>query len=84
MSKTINTSVAMMKVLEDWDVEQVYGIPGGSINSTMEALRLEQDKIDYIQVRHEEIGAFAATAHAKLTGKLGVCFGSAGPGATFI
>lgn len=84
MSKTINTSVAMMKVLEDWDVEQVYGIPGGSINSTMEALRLEQDKIDYIQVRHEEIGAFAATAHAKLTGKLGVCFGSAGPGATHL
>ncbi len=84
MSKTINAGIAMMKVLEDWDVAQVYGIPGGSINSTMEALRVEKDKIRYVQVRHEEIGAFAATAHAKLTGKVGVCFGSAGPGATHL
>ncbi|HBO47177.1 MULTISPECIES: pyruvate oxidase [Pediococcus] len=84
MGETINAGIAMMKVLEDWDVQQVYGIPGGSINSTMDALRVEKDKIAYIQVRHEEIGAFAATAHAKLTGKLGVCFGSAGPGATHL
>ncbi|AMV69558.1 Pyruvate oxidase [Pediococcus damnosus] len=84
MSKTINAGIAMMKVIEDWDVKQVYGIPGGSINSTMEALRVEQDKIDYVQVRHEEVGAFAAAAHAKLTGKIGVCFGSAGPGATHL
>ncbi|GEN95166.1 pyruvate oxidase [Pediococcus ethanolidurans] len=84
MGETINAGIAMMKVLEDWDVQQVYGIPGGSINSTMEALRVEKEKIDYIQVRHEEVGAFAATAHAKLTGKIGVCFGSAGPGATHL
>lgn len=45
---------------------------------------LKKKKIDYIQVRHEEVGAFAATAHAKLTGKIGVCFGSAGPGATHL
>ncbi|WP_412989613.1 pyruvate oxidase [Pediococcus siamensis] len=84
MGDKINAGIAMMKVLEDWGVKHVYGIPGGSINSTMDALRVEGDKIAYVQVRHEEVGALAAAAHAKLTGKIGVCFGSAGPGATHL
>ncbi|APX71132.1 thiamine pyrophosphate-binding protein [Companilactobacillus allii] len=75
---------ALVKVLEEWGVNHVYGIPGGSINHTVEGLYLEKDKIKYIQVRHEEVGAIAASADAKFTGKIGVAFGSAGPGATHL
>lgn len=75
---------ALVKVLEDWDVDHVYGIPGGSINHTVEGLYLERDKVKYIQIRHEEVGAIAASADAKFTGKIGVAFGSAGPGATHL
>lgn len=81
---TINAGVAMIKVLESWGVDHLYGIPGGSINSTMDALLEEKDNIKYIQVRHEEVGAMAAAADAKLTGKIGVAFGSAGPGGTHL
>ncbi|WP_086313557.1 pyruvate oxidase [Enterococcus sp. 7F3_DIV0205] len=84
MSETINAAVAMIKVLESWDIDHIYGIPGGSFNSTMDALYQEKDRIHYIQVRHEEVGALAAAADAKLTGKIGVAFGSAGPGATHL
>ncbi|PTM21253.1 pyruvate oxidase [Lactobacillus sp. PFC-70] len=75
---------ALVKVLEAWGVDHIYGIPGGSINHTVEGLYLEKDRIQYIQVRHEEVGALAATADAKYTGKIGVSFGSAGPGATHL
>jgi pyruvate oxidase len=75
--KTIKSGTAMLKVLESWGVKHIYGLPGGSINSTMHALYDEQTSIKYIQVRHEETGALAASAEAKLTGKIGVCFGSA-------
>ena len=79
---TIKAGTAMVKVLESWGVKHIYGIPGGSINSTMDALYAERERIDYIQVRHEEVGALAASMHAKYTGHIGVCFGSAGPGGT--
>ena len=75
---------ALVKVLAAWGVDHVYGIPGGSINHTVEGLYLEQDQVKYIQVRHEEVGALAAAADAKYTGKIGVSFGSAGPGATHL
>jgi pyruvate oxidase len=76
----MNISEAILQVLADYGVERIYGIPGDAINHLIEAIR-KQDKIKFIQVRHEETGAFAASAHAKLTGKLGVCIGTAGPGA---
>ncbi|MCH4159821.1 pyruvate oxidase [Bifidobacterium sp.] len=79
---TIKAGVATVKVLESWGVKHLYGIPGGSINSIMDALYVERENIDYIQVRHEEVGAMAASMHAKYTGHIGVCFGSAGPGGT--
>lgn len=82
ISKTVPASVAMLRVIESWGVNHIYGYPGGSFNSTMHALDLEKDNIDYIQIRHEQVGALAAAADAKLTGKIAVCFGSAGPGAT--
>ncbi len=80
----ITAAEAMLNVLEKWGVQQIYGIPGGSINSLMDALFERRKTIQYIQVRHEESGALAASAHAKLSGHIGVCFGSAGPGATHL
>ncbi len=74
MLTTVPASVAMLKVLEAWGVKHVYGYPGGSFNSTMSALEVEQDNIQYIQVRHEQVGALAAAAEAKLTGKIAVTF----------
>ncbi|MCD7976262.1 MAG: pyruvate oxidase [Tannerellaceae bacterium] len=82
--KKIKSGVAMLNVLESWGIDHIYGIPGGSFNSTMDALYEKRDTIQYIQVRHEEVGAMAAAADAKLTGKIGVCFGTAGPGATHL
>lgn len=84
MPAKINSGLAMMKVLDSWGVDHIYGIPGGSINSTMDALYVLRERINYIQVRHEEVGAIAAAVDSKLTGKIGVCFGSAGPGATHL
>ena len=57
MSEKINASDAMLKVLEDWGVKTVYGLPGGSFDSTMNALHNRKDTINYVQVRHEEVGA---------------------------
>lgn len=84
MENTIKSGVAMLNVLESWGVDHIYGIPGGSFNSIMNALYDRKEKIKFIQVRHEETGAIAAAAEAKLTGKIGVCFGTAGPGATHL
>lgn len=84
MKKTIKSGVAMLNVLESWGVDHLYGIPGGSFNSIMNALYDKRDTMKFIQVRHEETGAIAAAADAKLTGKIGVCFGTAGPGATHL
>ncbi len=84
MDKVIKSGVAMVNVLESWGVDHVYGIPGGSFNSIMNAFYEKQDTVKFIQVRHEEVGAIAAAVDAKLTGKIGVCFGTAGPGATHL
>lgn len=80
----INAGTAMIKIFEAWGIDHIYGIPGGSFNSTMDALYHERQSVKYVQVRHEEAGALAAAADAKLTGKVGAVFGSAGPGATHL
>ena len=67
--------------LMDWGVDTVFGLPGDGINGFMEALRTRHDRLRYVHVRHEEVGAMAAVGYARLTGKLGVCFATAGPGA---
>jgi pyruvate dehydrogenase (quinone)/pyruvate oxidase len=64
----------------DWGVEVVFGLPGDGINGLMEALRRRQDRLRFIQVRHEEAAAFMACGYAKYTGKLGVCLATSGPG----
>ncbi|NRD76753.1 pyruvate oxidase [Bacillus sp. BRMEA1] len=71
----------LVELLIEWGVDHIYGMPGDSINSIIEPLRKAKGKIKFIQVRHEEAGALAAAAYAKLTGKLGVCMAIAGPGA---
>lgn len=73
---------AVLTILNAWNIKHIYGIPGSSMNGLMEALQNEQEKIKYIQVRHEQAGALAASAHYKLTGQIGAAFGSAGPGGT--
>lgn len=70
----------LIDTLVRWDVEVVFGIPGDGINGVMEALRKRKDEIRFVQVRHEEVAAFAACAYAKWTGKLGVCLATSGPG----
>jgi pyruvate dehydrogenase (quinone) len=71
---------AMIEILIDWGVDTIFGIPGDGINGIMEALRTRQDKIKFIQTRHEEAAAFAACGYAKYTGRLGVCLATSGPG----
>lgn len=84
MAETIKAGVAALQTLESWGVTHIYGIPGGTFNNMMYALDEEKSRIKYIHVRHEEVGALAAVADGKLTGHIGVAFGSAGPGATHL
>src|SRR5438477_10552655 len=70
----------LVEALIDWGVEVVFGLPGDGINGIMESLRTHQEKIRFIQVRHEEAAAFMACGYAKFTGKLGVCLATSGPG----
>lgn len=64
----------------EWHVNHIYGMPGDSINEFVDDLRKKEDEITFYQIRHEEAGALAASAYAKLTGKIGVCLSIAGPG----
>src|ERR1700693_4142742 len=60
-------------------VKRIYGVVGDSLNSIVDAVHYSK-KIEWVHVRHEEAGAFAAGAEAQLTGTLAVCAGSCGPG----
>jgi pyruvate dehydrogenase (quinone) len=65
--------------LADLGVRSVWGVVGDALNPITDAIRRE-DRIEWIGVRHEEVAAFAAGAQAQLTGTLGVCMGTVGPG----
>ena len=67
--------------LSDWGIKRVFGYPGDGINGVMGALHRKQELIELVQVRHEEMAAFMACAHAKFTGEVGVCIATSGPGA---
>ncbi len=71
----------MISRLLEWGVRRVYGYPGDGINGLLGALDRASDKMDFVQVRHEELAAFMACAHAKFTGEVGVCLATSGPGA---
>jgi pyruvate dehydrogenase (quinone) len=70
----------LIDAIAEWGVEIVFGLPGDGINGIMEALRTRQDRIRFVQVRHEEAAAFMACGYAKFTGRLGVCLATSGPG----
>jgi pyruvate dehydrogenase (quinone) len=66
--------------LIEWGVDTVFSLPGDGINGIFESLRRRQDRINLIQVRHEEAAAFAACGYAKFSRRLGVCLATSGPG----
>jgi pyruvate dehydrogenase (quinone) len=75
------TTVAeqLIRTLRDIGVQRIYGVVGDSLNPLVDAIR-RTDGIEWVHVRHEEAGAFAAAAEAQVTGRLAVCAGSCGPG----
>jgi len=79
MSSTVGEF--MVQRLEEWGVRTIFGYPGDGITPILEGLRQEQERVQFVQVRHEEQAAFMACAHAKFTGQVGVCMATSGPGA---
>mgnify|MGYP002402424325 CR=1 FL=1 len=75
-----STSDILVERLIQWGVDTIFGFPGDGIDGIFESLRTHQDKLRFIQVRHEEAAAFAACGYAKYSGRLGVCLATSGPG----
>src|SRR3954470_14713235 len=95
MSTTVGDFI--VERLQAWGVRRIFGYPGDGINGVFGALNRAQSEakkhhkntdqpapIEFIQVRHEEMAAFMASAHAKFTGELGVCIATSGPGASHL
>src|ERR671929_175019 len=76
-----NVAQFMLERLSEWGVKRIYGYPGDGINGFLGAFHEADDSIEFIQTSHEELAAFAACAHAKLTDEVGVCMATSGPGA---
>jgi pyruvate dehydrogenase (quinone) len=76
-----NVAEFVWKRLSEWGLSQVYGYPGDGVGGLDVALEKAKEFMDYVQVRHEEMAAFMASAHAKFTGQPGLCFATSGPGA---
>jgi pyruvate dehydrogenase (quinone) len=79
----VKTADFFVDRLKSWGVKRIYGYPGDGINGMIGAIQRD-GSLDFIQPRHEEMGAFMAVAHAKFTGELGVCLATGGPGATHL
>ena len=77
----MNVSDFLLQRLVDWGFYRIYGYPGDGINGITGAFDRIGDKLEFIQVRHEEMAAFMACAHAKFTGEVGICLATSGPGA---
>ena len=82
MSKTVGDF--FWERLHAWGVRRVFGFPGDGINGLLGALNRFGGGIEFVQVRHEEMAAFMASAYAKFTGGLGVCMATSGPGASHL
>jgi len=82
MAKTVGDFI--VERLHQWGVRLMFGYPGDGINGVFGALNRAEGKIRFIQVRHEEMAAFMASAYAKFTGELGVCIATSGPGASHL
>jgi thiamine pyrophosphate-dependent acetolactate synthase large subunit-like protein len=80
MSQTV--AGTLVDALEKIGVKHIFGLIGDSLNPIADVVR--HSKIEWIGVRHEEGAALAAAGQAKLTGRLGVCCGTTGPGSTHL
>ena len=79
MARTV--SDFLIERLKEAGVQRIFGYPGDGIGGVIGALRRARDEVDFVQVRHEEMAAFMACAHAKFSGDIGVCLATSGPGA---
>jgi len=70
--------------LSQWGVKTIFGYPGDGINGLLGALQRTEHQFEFVQVRHEEMAAFMASAYAKFTGEVGVCIATSGPGASHL
>jgi len=77
----MNVSDYIWHRVQEWGVKRVYGYPGDGVGGLDVALEKTKEALKYIQVRHEEMAAFMASAHAKFTGEVGLCYATSGPGA---
>ena len=82
MKERITGAEALMRSLEHMGVKTLFGYPGGSIMPTFDALYGHRDKLNHILVRHEQGAAHAAQGFARVSGEVGVCLVTSGPGAT--
>ncbi len=78
----ITGSEAVILSLLEEGVDTIFGYPGGAIMPIYDALYSYQDKVNHLLVRHEQGAAHAAQGYARVTGEVGVCFATSGPGAT--
>jgi len=78
---SMNVSEFVWRRLNEWGLTRVYGYPGDGVGGLDVALERGGNTMEYIQVRHEEMAAFMASAHAKFTGGVGLCYATSGPGA---
>src|SRR5881296_3541847 len=78
---TQTTSDFLIRRISEWGLKRIYGYPGDGINGIIGAIDRANGAIEYVQVRHEEMAAFMACAHAKFTGEVGICLATSGPGA---
>ena len=77
----MNVSEFVWQRLNEWGLKRVFGYPGDGVGGLDVALEGAKDTMHYVQVRHEEMAAFMASAHAKFTGEVGLCYATSGPGA---
>jgi pyruvate dehydrogenase (quinone) len=78
---SMNVSEFVWHRLQEWGLKRVFGSPGDGVGGLDVALEKTKDTLHYVQVRHEEMAAFMASAHAKFTGQVGLCYATSGPGA---
>lgn len=79
MAKTVGDHI--LRRLQEWGVEEVFGYPGDGINGLIVAFEKAGDQPRFVQARHEEMAAFEAVGYAKFSGRVGVCMATSGPGA---
>jgi pyruvate oxidase len=80
--KDRTVSQVLIDQIAEWGVQYVFGVPGTSTLGIVDAIRKTNGKVKYLQVRHEQVAAFMASAYGKLTGHVAACLGVSGPGAT--